>query len=69
MYQNVLHKIVRVAVFSGTIDTRILKRGMYMDNKLFYCAIADWTYCSYSSLCLSIFWLNLWHSCLTNSDN
>ena len=55
MYQNVLHKIVRVAVFSGTIVTRILKLGMYMDHELWYCAIEDWTYCSNSTLCLAIF--------------
>ena len=33
----------------------MLKRGIHMDNELVYCGIENRTFCSYSSLYLSIF--------------
>ena len=44
-----------VRVFSGTLEARMLKLGIHIDNELLYCGIENRTPCSYSSLYLSIF--------------
>ena len=44
-----------VTVFLGTIEARILKRGIHIDNELMYHVIESQAHCLYFSLYLSIF--------------
>ena len=44
---------IRVKVFSGTFEARMLKLCIHMDNELLYCGIENLTPCFYSSLYLS----------------
>ena len=55
MLYNMLTFKTCVGVFSGTLEDRMLKLGIHMDNELLYCGIENRTPCSYSSLHLSIF--------------
>ena len=44
-----------MGVFSRTVQARMLKLCIHMDNELLYCGIENRTPCFYSSLYLSIF--------------
>ena len=46
-----------VGVCSGIFKARMLKLGIHMDNELLYYGIENRTPCSYSSLYLSIFFI------------
>ena len=46
---------IYVRIFSGSIETRMLKLYVHMDDELWYGVIEDQAHCSYSSLYLSIF--------------
>ena len=51
---SVFYGFICVTIFSGTVQARILKLGIHMDNELLYCGIDNRTPCSYSSFFVHI---------------